>query len=1126
MSNVLTSRMIEIQLHSCICSTYNSMEHAAEFWLNEFWNKTTYFALSRSYMNHIPKAEELTVPLKKIPIDSRTNAFLDIEDEETTVSLYDGQTRRWNWALPTSYKSASYAGSGVGGRKGGMNREPGDWVSVANNRTEADLAESQPESTTDQTNSDSLQTPHAQFMVKKSCRNQTIPYLTIWRLGRDTIKAVCKLTTLSKTLDSKAYLLLKHQPWRHFTLFISLCNGYCDLCVHLYDHSGGVAPALPRTCLPRDRNLIEKAQIEEVIESSQLKENELSLPPAITEDMVPTPTAGDPPMCPPVIEVPKDPLNPEPVLELISKICVDKNTYNILEIIFSTQGLVGCGSVCYLARKDNEEYIIKDHWVLGGKKAVLNEINMMKKMEGIHGVPQLIEYWLIEVALGKVKDMRVYHYKFPYSIQYTFRTHIHLVLKPHVQPLHKFCSKVEFLSTIQDIVNIQRQVVEKHKVLHHDASLNNAIIKDDGDGSHGMLVDWEFVVDIVEGKQYVVSGTGTLPFMSQSLLFNLYLHTLDTSDERSGKRASGLRPYPVALIKHNYKDDYRGPLGMKHVLPKCTKENLNWITCEWSGTYEQCSAGKTWFFHHSDHYTAQLTKQFDPYFWDLLLLTLEWYNLIKDPASNKLSPGLLVLTWMLQGLSASKSPPPPPYSPSETVDPPSSRKQGKKDKAMKKGVVPASTSSCEVPNLQPSFSHRKPGSQFGFKQSLIPPGTDIHLQANNTLVATTKKPSDPTERPPALIYPTPKAPTTSTSVMHQADTNFYKNLDPALWSTADVCLESQDTASESSDSETTDNGDESDDDDNDGQDAHGDQEVGWGAAYGHHSAHPGFSKEAQPSQPLVTTALPTDFEFQHSHDEDDNAAMKSLVDDVTSSTDNASTPVVPADVLHLHHKRNGRPHPPNPVILDLLRQAETKDLKSKSKASCEGPKAMQLQWYGPCWKSFLEYVKGECCVQHAIENPFPKFVDNLPGSVNEALMSSLVEWLEGGVWPDQKHDMAKLLYEDLSTWRSDLKKIVTSIMPSLYDLILPSDIPPQECAAWVEEAVTTLLEDSTFLCYGVDELSKTQNAAHPVLREGVIAFFYTGSYHVTHRRPDIFQKQLPLECLALVCTAVKFFVLV
>jgi hypothetical protein len=104
----------------------------------------------------------------------------------------------------------------------------------------------------------------------------------------------------------------------------------------------------------------------------------------------------------------------------------------------------------------------------------------------------------------------------------------------------------------------------------------------------------------------------------------------------------------------------------------------------------------------------------------------------------------------------------------------------------------------------------------------------------------------------------------------------------------------------------------------------------------------------------------------------------------------------------------------------------------------------------------------------------------------------------------------------LSTWRSDLKKIATSLVPSLYDIIPPSSVPAQERAAWVEEAATDLLKDSTFLRYGVDELGKTQNAAHPALREVVIAFFYTGSYRVARRRPDpsviFYVEPLPRMC--------------
>jgi hypothetical protein len=49
---------------------------------------------------------------------------------------------------------------------------------------------------------------------------------------------------------------------------------------------------------------------------------------------------------------------------------------------------------------------------------------------------------------------------------------------------------------------------------------------------------------------------------------------------------------------------------------------------------------------------------------------------------------------------------------------------------------------------------------------------------------------------------------------------------------------------------------------------------------------------------------------------------------------------------------------------------------------------------------------------------------------------------------------------------------------------------------------------------------KTRNFANPALREAVIVFFYTGPYRVARKRPEIFRKQVPLPCLALVAAAV------
>lgn len=42
----------------------------------------------------------------------------------------------------------------------------------------------------------------------------------------------------TKSLDTKAYIILKHQLWRRFILMLSLCNHYHELHVHIYNHSG------------------------------------------------------------------------------------------------------------------------------------------------------------------------------------------------------------------------------------------------------------------------------------------------------------------------------------------------------------------------------------------------------------------------------------------------------------------------------------------------------------------------------------------------------------------------------------------------------------------------------------------------------------------------------------------------------------------------------------------------------------------------------------------------------------------------------------------------------------------------------------------------------------------------
>ena len=82
---------------------------------------------------------------------------------------------------------------------------------------------------------------------------------------------------------------------------------------------------------------------------------------------------------------------------------VGQVTYDIIKILFSSTGFLGRGTVCYLVRRDGELYVIKDHWVQNDLKQnqnILQEINMMKLVQGIDGVPTLIDFWVVGVSPG------------------------------------------------------------------------------------------------------------------------------------------------------------------------------------------------------------------------------------------------------------------------------------------------------------------------------------------------------------------------------------------------------------------------------------------------------------------------------------------------------------------------------------------------------------------------------------------------------------------------------------------------------------------------------------------------------------------------------------------------------
>ncbi|KAG2106248.1 uncharacterized protein F5147DRAFT_653992 [Suillus discolor] len=309
--------------------------------------------------------------------------------------------------------------------------------------------------------------------------------------------------------------------------------------------------------------------------------------------------------------------SPEPC----GKICVRDTIYTITRILFASRGLVSRGTVCYLVSLDDKEFIIKDHWVQGKEdQVILNEIEMLKHMSGIPGVPELVDWWVVEKLNGE-PDVTSKYRKQPQcpSIAGTSHSHVRLVLTPCACPLHMFRTLKEFVKALRDIIIIQCTAVEERKVLHCDCSLNNAMIVDLlGGGSRGFLIDWEFAVRINPDLKYAIGGTGTIPFMSHGLLAQL-------SDAQQAA-LGGKKPKYIPKTSSN-----------ALALPVLHDSLRNSIPDRWNNMdLESCAAFKGNFFATKKE-ERRLVDEIHPYFKDLIPLAKEWHTALKDNMENPVS---------------------------------------------------------------------------------------------------------------------------------------------------------------------------------------------------------------------------------------------------------------------------------------------------------------------------------------------------------------------------------------------------------------------------------------------------------------------------------------------------------
>ena len=333
--------------------------------------------------------------------------------------------------------------------------------------------------------------PDLILVEKSDALTDCISWMSPKVLAECTNQAWKPSIPLVKTLHTKAYLVLLDQPWRRFVLAVSIMKQ--DIRVHFYDRSGcSVSPAFnihsnphifvtilvaimfeSRVCIGFDPTITVRpvqplrAPRRKVVYDS----DHIAIPESIPEELehstsplesLPTPESRSdshfvdfiaPPPFPHAHPTPQlvdstCQISPSDTPNPIGEIRVHDVTYQILEILFSSGGFLGRGTVIYLVEREGKQYIIKDHWVENPH----HEATMMTRVEGIRGIPQLVDSWVVEIRPGVVDITSRYCSEECQLSMKVIRTHVHKVTSPHGRPLTKFRTKRELIQCIRDIL--------------------------------------------------------------------------------------------------------------------------------------------------------------------------------------------------------------------------------------------------------------------------------------------------------------------------------------------------------------------------------------------------------------------------------------------------------------------------------------------------------------------------------------------------------------------------------------------------------------------------------------------------------------------------------------------------
>ncbi|KAI6016999.1 hypothetical protein BKA83DRAFT_4128671 [Pisolithus microcarpus] len=173
-------------------------------------------------------------------------------------------------------------------------------------------------------------------------------------------------------------------------------------------------------------------------------------------------------------------------------------------------------------------------------------------------------------------------------------------------------------------------------------------------------------------------------------------------------------------------------------------------------------------------------------------------------------------------------------------------------------------------------------------------------------------------------------------------------------------------------------------------------------------------------------------------------------------------------------------------------------------------KPTTLAFYPPLWTKLLDEAKARIRLYVATEEPFLRLETAVDGQCSEEIIELVVKYqedqseLEAGFYPQYKRSMARMLFNDTQTFRSEIKKVAVRIVPIEYNLSAPKS------ATTERERLDAVKQKAT---------GKASNFAHPALQNICLRVYYSNSVKSLHQYVE-FQHFVPYKALALAAAIV------